>query len=466
MASVNKRKVSTLVYTGGKAKAAKESNRDQLKRLVCSCLLGEDLFYIDGKTLIDTIHDVMLRTSRQDCIDIMRMAKNECHLRHVPLYMLLVLAEKGGLTKELVAEMITRVDDITEILALYWKDGRKPLPKQLEKGLALSFDKFDEYQFGKYKANNKAVTLKAAMMFTHPKATSQEKNELYKKIVANTLAIPYTWETELSAGKDKKETWTNLINSGKIGGLAMLRNIRNMKDANVSRKVIAEGIKNIHNTRLMPLNYVQTATINNEFSREIEDSMLNSYKNLPKLSGKTLFIVDVSGSMDGNLSKKSTFKRIDAACAMAMLAANQCEDFELVTTGGNDYSGEGKSKWIQYPKKGFDISDQIKDTVRETGGGGIFTRQCLEWCKNTFKEEQFDRIIVFSDSQDCDHVNSVPHPFGKYNYICDVSSERYGINYSGVWTAEISGFSEYFLTYIAAMEGIKNTFNDSDDSNQ
>src|SRR5574344_29264 len=114
MASVNKRKVSTSNYTAGGlgGKAAKESYRDQLKRLVCSCLLGEDIFYIDGKSVMDNIHEVMLKAPNEDCVDIMRMAKNECHLRHAPLYMLIVLAEKKALTKELVYEMITRTDDI------------------------------------------------------------------------------------------------------------------------------------------------------------------------------------------------------------------------------------------------------------------------------------------------------------------------------------------------------------------
>ena len=93
------------------------------------------------------------------------------------------------------------------------------------------------------------------------------------------------------------------------------------------------------------------------------------------------------------------------------------------------------------------------------GSGGIFTRQCLNWARDYFKNESFERIIVFSDSQDCDFRDkSLPKPFGKYNYICDVSAEKHGINYRGVWTAEISGWSEHFLTYIAAYEGLENKF--------
>ena len=77
------------------------------------------------------------------------------------------------------------------------------------------------------------------------------------------------------------------------------------------------------------------------------------------------------------MSSKSDFTRYDAACAMAMLAVNQCEDYEIVTTAGN-----------------------------RIGGGGIFTRQCLNWCKSHVGKE-FDRIIVFSNSQDCDFPNHI-----------------------------------------------------------
>ena len=284
---------------------------------------------------------------------------------------------------------------------------------------------------------------------------------MFKKVADRTLATPETWEVLLSTGKDKKESWTKLITEGKIGGLAMLRNIANMRKANVDRKVINEGLEKLKSSMLMPLDFLKAERMNPEFSRQIEDAMINSYTNLPKLKGRTLFIVDVSGSMGSRMSSKSDFTRFDAACAMAMLAANQCEDYELVCTAGNDYSRVGAHEHIQYPQKGFGIYNQIKSTGTRIGYGGIFTRQCLEWCKEQFKDKEFDRIIVFSDSQDCDYPNKrVPKPFGTYNYICDVSANTKGVNYKGVWTAEISGFSEHFLTYIAAMEGINNTFDE------
>ena len=210
---------------------------------------------------------------------------------------------------------------------------------------------------------------------------------------------------------------------------------------------------------LLPLDFWKAARMNPAFERDIEDSMIEAYKNLPKLPGKTLFIVDVSGSMGYLTSGNSQFSRMDQACAMAILAANQCEDYELVATAGSDNSRINASEWIEYPKRGFALAPQIMDTRHRIGGGGIFTRQCLEWCKDKFKDMKFDRIIIFSDSQDCDYPEKrVPKPFGTYNYIVDISAHTRGVNYKGVWTAEVSGMSEHFLTYIAALEGIENKF--------
>jgi hypothetical protein len=39
-----------------------------------------------------------------------------------------------------------------------------------------------------------------------------------------------------------------------------------------------------------------------------------------------------------------------------------------------------------------------------------------------------------------------------------VSAEKRGVNYRGIWTAEVSGFSESFLSFIAGYEGLANLF--------
>lgn len=446
---------------GSGALAAKQSNTALLRRAVLANLLWEDVAYMDGMKVAEEIQRLIPLCPAIDVYNIALEARTMQKLRHTPLFIAVEMCkypEHKMFVQDLLPKIITRADMLTDFLAIYWKDGKKPIANQAKKGLAKAFHNFNEYKFAKYD-RDAAIKLRDVMFLCRPKPENQYEQDLFKKVADRTLATPETWEVLLSTGKDKKESWTKLITEGKIGGLAMLRNIANMRRANVDKKVINEGLEKLKSSMLMPLDFLKAFRMNPEFGRQIEDAMINSYANLPKLKGKTLFIVDVSGSMGARMSEKSDFTRYDAACAMAMLAANQCEDYEIVCTAGNDYTHTGAHEHIPYPQKGFGIFEQIREANRNIGHGGIFTRQCLEWCNDKFKGQKFDRIIVFSDSQDCDFPERrTPKPFGTYNYICDISAHTKGVNYRGAWTAEISGFSEHFITFIAATEGIQNTF--------
>lgn len=443
-------------------RAAAQSNYDNLRRCVLANLLWEDVAYMDGKSVAGEIKRLVGLCTGSEVASLAIEARDMQKLRHTPLFLISEMAkheQHAPYIREALAHIITRADMLTDFVAIYWKDGKKPLTAQVRKGLADAFHNFDEYQFAKYDRDAE-IKLRDVLRLVHPKPRDEKESELFSKIASRTLKTPDTWEVALSSGKDKLGTWTRLINERKLGALALFRNIRNMRDAHVSAETISKAISNANGAMLLPLDYLKASQLNNEFARDIEDKMIKSYANLPKLPGRTLFIVDVSGSMGSLTSSGSVFSRLDQACAMATLAVNQCESYKIVATAGSDSRGVHATEWIEYPVKGFGLRDQIVDTKNRIGGGGIFTRQCLNWCKDKFGADAFDRIIVFSDSQDCDFVDKTPHPFAKYNYICDVSAHTKGINYKGCWTAEISGWSEHFLTYIAAYEGIENSFNE------
>lgn len=444
------------------ALAAKQDYAGQLRRVVLANLLWEDIAYCDGEKVAETIEQLVPLVDAEKVYSIALAARVLQKLRHTPLYLAVQMCkypEHRLFVRDLLPKIITRADMLTDFLAIYWKENgnRAPIAHQAKAGLAEAFHNFNAYKFAKYD-RDAAIKLRDVMFLVHPRPRDEREKDLFKMVAERTLPVPETWETMLSAGKDKKETWTYLINEGKIGGLAFLRNLRNMREAGVTKKVIKHGFETLRSSMLMPMNFLQAARMNPDFKREIEDAMLASYANLPKLPGRTLFILDASGSMNCRLSLRSAITRYDAACAMAMLAANQCEDFELVVTAGDDHRKVHSTEHIKYPSKGFDLLEQIKAAKIKVECGGIFTRQCLEWCRENVPGD-FDRIVIFSDSQDCDYPDRrIPRPYGRNNYICDVSAERHGINYKGAWTAEISGFSEHFLTFIAALEGIQNTF--------
>jgi len=69
-------------------------------------------------------------------------------LRHAPLLIVREMARHAThrrLVAETLERVIQRADELAEFVAIYWKDGRVPLPAQVKKGLAAAFPKFDEY---------------------------------------------------------------------------------------------------------------------------------------------------------------------------------------------------------------------------------------------------------------------------------------------------------------------------------
>lgn len=444
---------SDVKLAGGQGmSAAKQTDEQALRRCVMSCLLWEDIAYTDGTSAANSIKGLVGKVSPETVARIAIEARTEQKLRHVPL---LICREMAGLSthKHLVADTLSQVimrpDELTEFLAIYWADnGRKTLSGQVKKGLAKAFGKFNEYQLAKYN-RKESVSLKDVLFLCHAKPKDLEQDLLWKRLINNTLAIPDTWEVTLSGGQDKVSAWTRLISERKLGAFAFLKNLRNMQQVGVPDLVIREGLNNLKVDMLLPIDFLKAEKYAPNYSGELEGAMFKCAAQWPKLDGHTVFVVDVSGSMQSNLSGKSEFTRMDAAASMAVLAREMCQSVSIYATAGSDPKSIHQTERVS-GVRGFALADRILKTKMRLGGGGIFTRQCLDYIKT--QESSVDRIIVFSDSQDCDRVNKVPQPFGKYNYIVDVSNHKHGINYNGVWTAEISGWSESFLKFIASME--------------
>ncbi len=434
---------------------AKQDSEALLRRSVLACLLWEDIAYQDGTSVVETIRRLIPLVDPKIVCDIATEARTKQKLRHVPLLIAREMARYAThktWARWLLPQIILRPDEMMEFLALYWKDGKKPIPASVKRGLAASFDRFDAYQFAKWRGEGSEIKLRDVMFLVHPRPLPG-REEMYKQIADNTLPTPDTWEVALSGGADKKATWERLLSERKLGALAFLRNLRNMTEVGVDRDVMLAAFDNINPRWLLPVNYTTAAAVVPRWEREIETLMLKSLKALPVLPGYTILVVDVSGSMQQPISAYSSQTRLDVAATLAMQASERCEHLALYVTSGNDSVRVHTTKLLA-PNHGFAVVRDCQQAAAKLGGGGIFTRQCLEHIKVEERGAIPDRIIVFSDSQDCDIANSKPpRPFGKRNYIVDVSSHDHGINYAGTWTAEIVGWSERFLDFIMAAEG-------------
>src|ERR1700741_3605505 len=254
------------VFTHEGAKARSFTPEMELKRALMNCLLWEDQFYEDGVAIADRIKALVPMVEPAKVAALAVAAREEMKLRHAPLLVAREMArhEKHRvLVADTLARVIQRPDEMTELLAIYWADAlgpqqqrkRQPVSAQVKKGLARALTKFDAYQLAKYDRDG-AVRIKDVLFLVHAKPKDAEQEKVWKQLVDGELSSPDTWEVSLSSGKDKSEPFQRLVADGKLGGLALLRNLRLMQNAGVPRKTVAGAIVAMRTDRILPYRFI------------------------------------------------------------------------------------------------------------------------------------------------------------------------------------------------------------------
>ena len=242
--------------------AAAQTNIQYLRRAVLANLLWENIAYIDGVSVTDEIKRLIPLCNPKDVANLAVEARTMQKLRHTPLFLAVEMCKYDGTrpyVKEILPKIITRADMLTDFMALYWADGKCPICNAAKKGLAAAFHNFKEYHFAKYDRDAE-IKIRDVMFMVRPKPTTPLETELYKRIADRTLETPETWEVLLSLAhttSEKAAVWTKLITEGKLGGKAMLMNIRNMQNAGVPRPIIEQGLRELKGAMLLPLDFLK-----------------------------------------------------------------------------------------------------------------------------------------------------------------------------------------------------------------
>ncbi|MBI3233634.1 MAG: TROVE domain-containing protein, partial [Bacteroidetes bacterium] len=291
------------------------------------------------------------------------------------------------------------------------------LSKQIQKGLSESFNSFDEYQFAKY---NRAaeIKLRDALFLVHPKAKDETQQIIFNKIAADELATPYTWETELSAlgqvaytnsvmkAEAFKAKWEELITSGKLGYMALLRNLRNIVEAKVSVESMQKVCATIANEQMvakskqMPFRFLaayrEIKAMNSPYVTMIlnalEDAVVASAKNIQGFDYNTnvLIACDVSGSMQKPISAKSKIMLFDIGLMLGMLLQSKSKS---VITGmfGDTW------KIINMPNRG--VLSNVDEYYKREGEVGYSTNGYKVINDLIKREVKMDKVMLFTDCQ-------------------------------------------------------------------
>ncbi len=314
-------KNKTVNLAGGQAFV--QSPKMQLASLLLTSF-AQDQFYRDAKQTFSDLNQLLAKVEPEFAAKAAVYARTAFGMRsitHLLAVELGMYASGKSWAKGFYEKVVIRPDDMTEITALMLAQNGAKLPNALRKGFAKAFDKFDGYQLAKYRGEGKAVKLVDVVNLVRP--VPVERNaEALRLLVEGTLRNTDTWEAKLTeAGRAaetdaekselKAEAWAELIGKRKIGYFALLRNLRNI--AEQAPELIPAACELLTDKRLigkslvLPFRFatameaVQAAGIEDKrpLLKALNRAVDLALANVPVLPGKTLVVLDDSGSMMG-----------------------------------------------------------------------------------------------------------------------------------------------------------------------
>lgn len=432
-------------FTHEGAPAKRITSEQQLRRSVMACMLWEREFYEDGKGIADRIQSLVADVKPIEVAQIAVEARHLFKMRHAPLLLACSLAYQhpgNPITATTVEQVIRRADELAEILAIHARvNGVSPsavkrvIPAQMKKGIARAFEKFDGYQLAKYNRPG-AITLRDAMFLTHPKPRDDNQAKLWQRLIDGTLEAPDTWEVGLSkAGNDpeaKRAVYQRLLDQGRLGYMALLRNLRKMLEVGIDADRLSQAIEDRRGAGMvLPFRFIAAARQVPRLEGALDNALTDQIQDQEPLRGKTVILVDVSYSMEDRLSSKSDLTRMDAAAALAAVVPTESR---RVFTFSNDV--------VEVPaRRGM---AGVAAVIGSQFHRGTDMRQALE-VMNTLAP--YDRLIVITDELT---RTRIPDPQVRHAYMINVASARNGVGY-GAWT-HIDGFSEAVIDYIREFE--------------
>lgn len=456
MASTNKSSaVPAYNYEGARVPRLRPDQ--ELRRSVLAALMWEDTFYESGQDHAKRVADLIQKVRPELVAALAVEAREAMYLRHIPLFLVRELARtkgNGRLVASTLQRVIQRPDEMGEYLALYWKANKDlPLSAGSKRGLAAAFGKFNEYALAKYDRDTE-YKLRDVLRLVHPKPASPDQSAMWKRVVSRELETPDTWEVQLSGGGNKKEVFERLLKENKLGGLAFLRNLRNMAQSGVDENLIRNRLTNGNFDKVLPFRFISAARHVPRWEDAIEVAMLKCLEGQPKLAGTTALVIDTSPSMWGaKVSAKSELDRFDAAAALAILLREICENVHIWAFNSKAYEIP--------PRRGF----ALRDALAQTRGG----YSCGGLAVEAANKRGYDRIIVLTDgewhvmgaSPTVDRWGFTRHSMGNAKevspaplveeaYMINVATYKNGVGY-GAWHS-IDGWSERIIDYIKLWE--------------
>lgn len=343
----------------------------------------------------------------------------------------------NGTPRALVAAAQARADEPGEVFAYYESKYGKNFPAYLKKGVADGARKlYNEYSLLKYDTDSKGYRFADVLQLAHVKPKDNRQSDLFQfaldRRYGNAVSVPQsltqvnaraelmnmsvgsrkaligsaggpeaqavlknagmTWEA-LSGwlqGPMDAAAWQAVIPS--MGYMAKLRNLRNFLQAGVDARTLRKVLNDISDpeqvakSKQFPFRFLSAYNANKgnlKVAAALEEALEASLSNVPSLTGRTLILVDRSGSMFGYHRSDQELTMADKAAIFGSALALRAEDATLVQFGST-------SEEISFKK-----TDSVLPMLSKYRSlGGTSTAAAV---KKFFKGH--DRVVIITDEQ-------------------------------------------------------------------
>lgn len=439
--------------TGEGAPGYLNDQKTELFLRAAGTFAGQGSFYETAATRDHTLKVLARQVAVQDMnwmLGFIPWLRNSGFMRTAPVLIACeAVAERlskglAGGNRQLIGAAVGRSDEPGELVA-YWRTHiGKTLPMAVKRGLSDALNQvYGEYTLLKYDTESHGYRFGDVIELVRPTGKDAHQNDLYKyaidrrhghgdeppasltmvntnRFVRDGVAHGWTqlltdsetlrkagltWEDASSlAGKnvEKKAMWEAAIPA--MGYMALLRNLRNFDQAGVSDEVAATVIGKLTDpvqvarSRQLPYRFLTAyrEAPSLRWGYPLDKALTMSMGNVPKLTGRTLILVDTSTSMSWQLSGQSHMKRWDCSALFGLALAKACDHADVWSFSDRarpweSIAGESLLKSLERWQQGWFLS------------GGTHTAAAIGVA---FKGH--DRVVVVTDDEvarDCVQVS-------------------------------------------------------------
>jgi hypothetical protein len=397
-------------------------------------------------------------------------------------------------SRPMVASALQRADEPGEALAYWTSRYGRALPKPVKRGIADAARRlYTEFALLRYDTASHGFRFADVIELTHPAPALPGQGNLFAWALARRhereqpapATLPMvtanadlraaagldasvlldvdalrsagmTWEDALSLAKstvDRARLWTALIPT--MGYMALLRNLRAFDEAGVPDEVaatVAERIADpsqVVRSRQFPFRFLAAyrATMSLRWGPALERALHASLSNVPALPGRTLILVDLSGSMTSSLATAglagahSSRSRLNGPTAGARSQLSRADAAKVFGAALALRAAEPTLAWFD------DASDRVRvpagvallplvESFPARGGGTSTAHAVRRWY------DRHDRVVIITDEQahydgSRDVTASVPRDVPVYTW--NLGGYRLGHAPSGLGTRHAFG---------------------------